>query len=50
MKRRPEADIRLACGGDYAVIFRRGELIRRVKMCQAADPPLEQIQTANKNI
>jgi len=39
-----EADIGLACGGDYAVIFRHGELIRRVPMSQAADELLREVQ------
>ncbi len=38
-----EADIGLACGGDYAVIFRHGELIKRVKMSEATQALLEGI-------
>ncbi len=45
-----EADIGLAGGGDYAVIFRHGELIKRVKMSEAAHALLQQIQTARKKI
>jgi len=45
-----EADIGLACGGDYAVIFRHGELIKRGKMSEAAHALLQQIQTARKKI
>lgn len=37
-----EADIGLACGSDYAVIFRQGELIKRVKMTEAAQELLEE--------
>ncbi len=40
-----EADIGLACGGDYAVIFRHGEPIKRVKMSHAAPALLEEIRT-----
>ncbi len=39
-----EADIGLACGGDYAVIFRHGQLIKRVKMSEAAEELLEEIR------
>ncbi len=38
-----EADIGLACGGEYGVIFRRGEVLRRVKMSQAAEELLAEI-------
>lgn len=39
-----EADIGLACGGDYAVIFRHGEPIKRVKMSEALEELLKEIQ------
>jgi len=38
-----EADIGLACGGEYGVIFRRGEVLRRVKISQAAQELLAEI-------
>ncbi len=38
------ADIGLACGGDYAVIFREGELIKRVKMSEATGALLAEIR------
>jgi len=38
-----EADIGLACGGEYGVIFRRGEVLRRVKMSRAAQELLAEI-------
>jgi len=39
-----EADIGLACGGEYGVIFRRGEVLRRVKISQAAQELLAEIR------
>ncbi len=39
-----EADIGLACGGDYAVIFRHGELIKRAPIAQATEGLLEEIK------
>ncbi len=39
-----EADIGLACGGEYGVIFRRGEVLRRVKITQAAQELLAEIR------
>jgi len=39
-----EADIGLACGGDYAVIFRHGELLKRVKMAEATSALLAEIR------
>ncbi len=39
-----EADIGLACGADYAVIFRHGELIRRVKISEAAEELLAEMR------
>ncbi len=45
-----EADIGLACGGDYAVIFRQGEVIKRVKTSQAADALLREIQKERKSV
>ncbi len=41
-----EADIGLACGGDYGVIFRHGELLRRVKISQAAQELLAEIHSS----
>ena len=40
-----EADIGLACGGDYAIIFRQGEVIKRVPMSQATDALLQEIHS-----
>ena len=34
----------LAGGGDYAVIFREGELIKRVKMSEATEELLGEIR------
>jgi len=39
-----EADIGLACSGDYGVIFRHGEVLRRVKISQAAQELLAEIR------
>jgi len=39
-----EADFGLACGGEYGVIFRRGEVLRRVKISQAAQELLAEIR------
>jgi len=39
-----EADFGLACGGEYGVIFRRGERLRRVKISQAAQELLAEIR------
>ncbi len=39
-----EADIGLACGGEYGVIFRRGEVLRRVNISQAAQELLAEIR------
>ncbi len=38
-----EADIGLACGGEYGVIFRHGEVLRRVKIAQAVQELLAEI-------
>ena len=38
-----EADLGLACGGQYAVIFRRGELLRRVQMSEAVPALLAEL-------
>ena len=40
-----EVDIGLACGGDYAVIFRQGEPVKRVKMTEAAEQLLSEIRS-----
>ena len=34
----------LACGGDYAVIFRHGELIKRVKMSEATQTLAQEME------
>jgi len=39
-----EADIGLACGGDYAVIFRHGEIVKRVPMSQATQTLVQELE------
>lgn len=38
-----------ACGGDYATIFRQGELVKMVEMSEAAPKLLEEIQCFTSN-
>ncbi len=35
----------LACGGDYAVIFRHGALLKYVKMAEAPEALLDEIHS-----
>ncbi len=39
-----EADIGLACGGDYAVIFREEKLVKRVNGCEVAGGLLDEVE------
>jgi len=39
-----DADLGVAWGGDYIVIFRQGELVKRVKMTEAAGGLLPNVE------